>query len=350
MKILKDDDILNFESMMDELETDPVFLPSQFWRTVNVKNAAMLQIEGIENLKRTVSQNYYNWLITWPWDPQFRFALRDWIKNPSLSVFKGSIEKPLSIRLITGNQPIVLSFRARTFYRLFVSLIWLKLEKYDQRNLRELVSEPEVGNPIRIQQGGRLISQDLVNSIIECNVVAELIDGLQHRPKVAEVGAGYGRLAHVFSATQRGTYFIFDIPPALQVAEFYLSNIFPQKKIAQFRKWSSFDEVREEFESSDIVFCTANQIRKFPDGYFDVITSISTLPEMTQEQSQLFLSEFNRLARTHVFLKQWKIWTNTLDQTRLSSEDYSPGSDWELSLDRTDPINPKFFNQVWSRI
>jgi hypothetical protein len=51
------------DEMMTELESDPRFLPSEFWRDINAKNLKMLATEGLENFKRTVSQNYYNWLL-----------------------------------------------------------------------------------------------------------------------------------------------------------------------------------------------------------------------------------------------------------------------------------------------
>ena len=89
--------------------------------------------------------------------------------------------------------------------------------------MRQHVNEPEIGNPFRIECGGRLLSQDLASSIVECNVVADLLKDIP-RPRVAEVGAGYGRLAHTYVSTLPGQYFIFDIPPALGVAQWYLEK------------------------------------------------------------------------------------------------------------------------------
>ncbi len=58
--------------MMDELETAPLYLPSEFWRDINQTNMAMLWNQGIENFKRTIAQNYYNWLVHKSDDPQLR--------------------------------------------------------------------------------------------------------------------------------------------------------------------------------------------------------------------------------------------------------------------------------------
>ena len=165
---------------------------------------------------------------------------------------------------------------------------------------------------------------------------------------MAELGAGYGRLGHAFLATQPGQYCIFDIPPALHVSQWYLSRLFPQKRIFGFRPFNNWAEVAAEVEQADLAFFTSNQLALVPDGYFDVVTSISTLPEMSMAQVKLFLAQFARTARGHVFLKQWTSWKNPLDGTDLTMDDYVLGENWRVTLDQVDPINPLFFNRVWS--
>jgi hypothetical protein len=70
---------------------------------------------------------------------------------------------------------------------------------------------------------------------------------------------------------------------------------------------------------------------------------------MRHDQVDFYLSEFERLSRSHIFLKQFKSWKNPNDGTELSSENYRFDSDWSLTLDRTDPVIPDFFNRVWER-
>lgn len=335
---------------MDEVETAPAFVPSAFWRDINEKNIRMLEADGLENFKRTVSQNYYNWLITRVLDPQFRRVVAQWLRRPSRRPFRTEIEDDVTLRLITGSEPVTLTRRQRLFYRLFVGGVWEIMCRADTAGLRERLAEPELGNPIRIRQDDKLITQDLANSIIECNLVVELAKAAGARPRIAEIGAGYGRLAHAFVATQRGSYFIFDIPPALHVAQWYLSRVLADKRIFPFRRFARFEEVREELEQADLAFLSANQILQFPTGYFDVMLSISTLPEMRVDQVALYRELFGKLSRRHIFLKQWKDWKNHLDGTDLGVADYDFGRDWRLTLDRTDPVNPRFFNRVWKRI
>ena len=338
----------SMDAMMVELERDARFLPSEFWRDINAKNLDMIVKQGLHNFKRTVSQNYYNWLITRLRDAQFRRALYFWVRNPSNKHLRTKIESDISLRFTYRPDAVSLSRMQRWKYKIFTSLVWEQMLKHDKHGLAKSLQEPEIGNPIKIWQDGRLITQDLANSIVEANVMADAMTGVKH-PKIAEIGAGSGRLAHVYASTQPGTYMIFDIPPALLVSQWYLASIFPNKKIFYFRPFEKFDDIRQELESCDIAFFAANQIEKFPENYFDLILSISTLPEMRKDQVSMYLDYFSRLSRGHIYLKQWRSWKNPLDGTDIKAEDYLVGKEWSLVLDRVDPINPRFFNRVWQK-
>lgn len=334
--------------MLAELARDKRFAPSKFWEDINQKNIDMLAAEGIENFKRTVSQNYFNWMIH-PESEMFRQAQAYWRRHPSVWPLLTRIEKNVSVRLITGPDPVPLGPRERKVYRLFVSILWEIMRRLDKAGLHRRVTEPTVGNPIRIWRGASLITQDLANSIIEVNVLADTLQNAGAHPRVAEIGAGYGRVAHVYASTQPGTYCIFDIPPALHVSQSYLSSVMPDKRIFRFRSFEDFSSISEELAQADIAFFSANQLAMFPPAYFDTILSISTLPEMTPEQVALYMDLFRKLTKSHIYLKQWKSWKNPLDGTDIRVEDYLPDSDWDIVLDRTDPVVPEFFNRVWRR-
>ena len=62
-----------------------IYRPGKFWDALITTNLQMLRSEGIENFKRTVSNNYYNWLVTSVRDPQIKHALLGWLRNPSLA-------------------------------------------------------------------------------------------------------------------------------------------------------------------------------------------------------------------------------------------------------------------------
>jgi hypothetical protein len=177
------------DAMMTELEHDPRFLPSAFWRDINAKNIDMIASEGLRNFKRTVSQNYYNWLITRVRDPQFRKALLFWSWHPTLRPLTTRIEPDIRLRFTTTADTVTLTTFQRWKYALFTALVWEQMRGHDHLGLASVLSEPELGNPMKIRQAGRLITQDLANSIVEGNIIADTLGGTA-KPRVAEVGAG----------------------------------------------------------------------------------------------------------------------------------------------------------------
>jgi putative sugar O-methyltransferase len=342
-------DLDAFEAMVCELESDdPIFLPSAFWQDLNSKNTRMLELEGLANFKRTVSQNYFNWLIADPNHILTRHAFQQWRRHPNFLPLFSSLKETNQLRFTTGDDRVEMRCFQRHMYRLYVCFVWTIMTGLDRRNLRKRIKEPLVGNPFRVKYWGRLLSQDLATSIIECNAIADLLKDTP-KPRLAEIGAGYGRVAHTFLNTMPGQYFIFDIPPALGVAQWYLEQTLGPDRVFKFRHFDRFEDVQAEIERASTVILTPNQIRKFPDGYFDVMLTISSLPEMRQDQVDMFLSEFQRLSKGHIFIKQFKAWNNPTDGTDLTADSYKLGPEWQVTLDRDDPVIPFFFNRAWSR-
>ena len=91
------------------------------------------------------------------------------------------------------------------------------------RGILGRLQEPELGDPIVAQYRGRRISQDLGNSVHElCRATAALPRG------VLELGGGYGRVAWaMLEEFPHARYIVCDIPPALAVAQRYLTSSSP---------------------------------------------------------------------------------------------------------------------------
>jgi len=287
-----------------ELERDSRFAPSLFWKDLTRKNLAMLRADGIANFKRSLSQNYFNWIVDRK-SSVYRNVRSQWLRRPTLRPWRTRIEGKATIRFTNMAQPKTLTRDELNDYRLMVGYMWDVMLRLDAARLHRTLAEPEIGNPIRTVQSGKRISQDLAHSIIEANAVLEALGANTSPPRIAEIGAGSGRLAYVFAATRNAApYCIFDIPPALCVSQWYISNVLPDRRIFQFRPFDRFEDVAEEIANADVAFFSANQITKFPPGYFDVVLSISTLPEMSRSQVDLYLNLFQSLSRRIIFLKQ----------------------------------------------
>jgi putative sugar O-methyltransferase len=326
-----------------------IYRPGNFWDELIAVNLEMLRTEGIANLKRTVSNNYYNWLVTRPTDPQMRRAALGWLKRPTLAPLANRLEEPASgLRSPATKRSFSLSRVATWPYKFFVGALWETARREDGLGLTERLSEPEVGNPIRIRHRGRLISQDLANSIIEFSFAARsgvLRDGC----RVAELGAGYGRLAHVFAEACASTYCIFDIPPALAVSQWYLTAVLGSERIVPYASGNDFDAVESSLKPGTVAFFTPDQMETFPDGWFDCTQTISTLPEMPAEQARHYLALLSSKSGRALFLKQWMRWHNAADDAELTEQRYAVPQPWRLAARRVDPIQPAFFNHLWLR-
>ena len=337
-------------AMVAEVERGPeIYRPSRFWEHLNCVNKGMLQELGLENFKRSVAQNYFNWLVLGRGDPQFRAASGRWLRRPSLQPFLNKLEVPELLRTTAGPEDNIRPM-SLWIYKLFVGMLWEYALQQDWSGISGRVEEPEIGNPIRLYRRGKLITQDLANSIREYNAILGAARDLAESPKrVAELGAGYGRVAHVFLSDQRTKYFIFDIPPALHVAQWYLGEAHPARRAFRFRHFDAFGEVAAELEACDVAFLTPNQMALFPDGYFDIFATISTLPEMAAEQIENYLRQIERLSKRFVYLKQWLDWENPADGHRVVSDSMRLGSGWTPVYDRPDAIQPLFFERLWRK-
>jgi putative sugar O-methyltransferase len=347
-KMIDSDFTASAAKLNAETDGDPVFRPSAFWAELNEKNIAWLNEQGLDACRRTVSMNYFNWMVTNPRHPLFRSALVDWIRHPSFAPLRARIEDDVSIRVYTRERPMHLTWVQRQIYKLFVAMVWDQMLRSDTLGLAAKIEEPIVGDPVKIYHHGRLIAHDLCSAISEANVLLPLVHQ-QRRPRFCEVGAGYGRLAYVVSKARSAQYCMFDIAPALQVSQWYLNRVLPGRRLFNFRHFDRFDEIANELSEADAAFFTPNQLRLFPDGYFDVAVSISTFPELTREQVDVFLSLMQRTASSYIFLKQWYRWRNDKDGTDLTVDSYQLDPEWVRVTYETDPLVPMFFNAIWKR-
>jgi putative sugar O-methyltransferase len=161
-------------------------------------------------------------------------------------------------------------------------------------------------------------------------------------PRVLEVGAGYGRLAFVFMRAQKCKYIIVDIAPALFLARWYLERALPGLKIFGYRTFTSYDDVKSEFDEADLCVIGPHQLELLPDEYVDICVSISSLHEMTRDQIQYYKTLIERKTKTAVYFKQWNSWKNPIDGILVGRGDFLLQHHWSRVLDQPHPVNSEF--------
>ena len=283
---------------------------SAFWQELNQKNEQQLRSSGIENIKRTVALNYFTWVGTLSWrDDQFRHLVRktrlaDWPK------------------ILRDRPPAELPGRQWFYLCTFTRMLHLFAKRHDPVGLLDRLAEPSFGNPFRITLEGKIISQDLANSVLELYSMLDEID-FDAPLNICEIGAGYGRNAFVFlSLLPNCSYTIIDVPPAIDVARKYLKTVCP---------------------SSNVRFLLPDQL---PSSLFDLTINISSFHEMPPAQVEEYFAFIDATSKK-LYLKQWKCWHNPSDDVTITESDYPYRPNWRRIYSRTTMAQPSFFEALY---
>ena len=317
----------------------PVILPSKYWEELNRKNLQQLAEAGYENFKQTLARNYFTWIVN-PWNKQMRFLMAEAGLWRSVGFFWQALRSPRHEHFKKKKHSV--------YYDLLTNLLWSYVAKHDTQGLLGKLTEPEEGHPPRIMRDGRLISQDLANSVLEYGVVAESGVDTKQVGTIMELGPGYGRTAYVWlSMLPTCRYVLVDIPPALYVAQRYLTAVFPERRIFAFRPFDDFESVRADFNDASIVFLTPNQLELLPDKSIDLFINISSLHEMRLDQIRYYFGQIERLTRKYFYYKQWKETTVPFENETIREADYPVPEDWKLLLRQQCAVQHKFFEAVY---
>ena len=299
--------------------------PSRFWERLNRQHADDLETFGLDNVKRHQALRYFTW--TWTWrhirgSEQMRFLLR----AAGLRTVLGCAfaRADLRDRSWAG---VPWSKADRWLYAFAVRILWRYAVVHGDAGVVEL-AEPRLGNPLPVEMGGRLISQDLANSALESSAIRRALRG--HEPtSILEVGAGYGRTAYaLLSLFPNATYTVVDIRPALDISRWYLTRLFPQGRIQ---------------------FLSPDEVDTLPPRSIDLALSISSLQEMTAAQVEGYLQLFDRVAQGgSVYLKQWAAWRNPDDDVELRFDAYPIPSRWVETFRERAPVQTRFVQAGWS--
>ena len=313
-------------------------LPSKYWEALNERNLKQISEDSYDNFKRTVARNYFTFIVQ-PWNRQIRFLIRSLPLGQAISTYIGAFFAP---------HHDILKWYRSIYYNVLTKLLWAYVERNDPEKLLERLSEPLEGNPPRVYQGDRLISQDLANSFLEyVAVMHEDVDQNEIRT-IMELGSGYGRTAYVYlTLNPDRRYVLVDIPPALYICEKYLSDIFKDRKIFRFRPFERFEDVKDEYENADIVFLMPHQLELLPEKSIDLFINISSLHEMRIDQINYYFKVMEKLTSKYFYTKQWKESGIPHENVVIKQEDYPVKEDWRVIYSRECKVQELFFEELY---
>jgi putative sugar O-methyltransferase len=325
--------------MMEELESAPdVYRPSAFWRRVASDHERAISSSGLDHFKQTVNNSYFQmgsraYLRAVP-----RLVL-SWLRRPSFEPFRVETERC---------RPY--DSRTDSFLPLLIALYQYHLLASDRERLLDRFQEPRIGCPTVFRAGGREFTQDLCHSFDERNFLRPHLPTADSRPlNLAELGAGYGRLAHMhLSADQELRYVIIDIPPTLFVSQWYLTRALPDVPTFRFRPFQTYDSVATEIAAARLVFLQPHQAELLPDDSFDAFITVSSLAEMTAAQISTYIRLIDRTCKGVFYTKQWKHSHNPFDDVVTREDDYPTPPRWRLLARRTALVPGRMFERVYA--
>lgn len=331
--------------MFKELREAPaIYQPSNFWINLNRIHLDQLMNSDINDFKRSVNMRYFNWGVL--------AIIRHQLPVVLSQIIKGNFKPILKSKFIYSDskskrQVKRFNWISAFIYKVFVSSFADHISQNDYLHLLDYLEEPLVGNPFVVDYKNRLISQDICNSIHEFYSMINFIKP-SDKMNIAELGSGYGRLGYIFlKVLPKSSYTFIDIPPALYIAQYYMSKIFPKEKMFKFRPFSSFKEVKREFEESRIKFLMPHQIELLPKKQFDVFITISSLHEMRRDQISNYIKYIDRLTKDYFYTKQWKR-ARTIDNQNIKEQEYPIPKKWKVVLKNSPhPIQRMFFDCLY---
>ncbi len=341
--------------MLEEMSVAPeIVRPSAYWTFLNGMNLNQLAESGFAEFKRTVNQNYFNFLPTGFRNEQFRATFMLWLVHPHGSPWRARV---IDANYFESHSKRENPFRSpwrRAAYAAFVAMLWEVVSRRDSQGLLQRLQEPDLGHPLAVLQRGRRISQDICNSVLEVNSVLEgLPGGVVPGNTVIELGAGYGRFAWVLlTQFQDLRYFVVDIPPALAIAEEYLTRLFPKRPAFRFRRFKKYAEVKSEMESAQIGFLTPNQLDLIPGLGAGLFVNISSLHEMRPDQIAHYIGKIGEHTGSsgkpgYFYTKQWERSINPYDKLVIKRGDYPIPSQWKKIFMRKHPVQTRFFEAMY---
>lgn len=349
------------DDLLEEMKTaSEVYRPSVFWQELTAIGLKQLEQGGFENFKRSVNMTYFNWGVVGILQHQFLPVFAKWCRHPTWSVFQAKFPGRRSDVVGAGMMASASNYRLKIptvksfdpvsafVYKLYVAMLYEFVAAGDTAGLLRRLEEPDVGNPFSIRHRGRWISQDLCNSVHEFYAAGGGDLPTDEPCDVAELGAGYGRLGYVFlEALPRSTYTVIDIPPALNVAQEYLSRVFPRDSVFGFRRFARYEDVCEEFEGARIRFLAAHQIELLPEKRFDRFLNVSSLHEMSRPQIENYLTQIDRVCRGRFYSKQWRVSQASVNGHVIRENEYPIPKSWNEDYRRRHPVQRMFFEALY---
>lgn len=303
------------------LQTKESRLMSKYWWFLAKRNIEQIQNEGYENFKQTVARNYYTWV-----GGDGELLMSEVFKN-----MEGILNAADSLN-VNAKEIFRLhshfSTKESIDFNINTILFYLYVQKMSADG-NSLIEEPVEGNPPGIYIKNKLITQDLLNSFLDYKSISSCCD-LQEAKCVLELGAGYGRTAYyLIHKHPHLSYLVVDIPPALYIAQRYLTEQFPEKGVIKFNKDLDRDELKRAIREKAIIFLTPDQLQLLDTKEVDLFVAIDNLHAMSVQQVEDYFEQINRIAKL-LYFTYWPGMGIPFDDFSYDSSKWPVRTAWKI--------------------
>jgi len=208
------------------------------------------------------------------------------------------------------------------------------------------LSDTSMRSGMQTNVDGKWVTWDYLLSVEEVITMLQLESRLlSEHLTVVDLGAGWGRIAHVLmTLNPRLSYVIADIPVSLIIAQAYLPQHVPTATIIPYTKnrdVKSFD--RGTLQSGEIRFCGAQDLARFADASVDVFINVFSFQEMTMQQVTEYVDIVDKIAQGGLLYHQQRLKGDV-----LTRENFPCKLDWSPQLDRLSIFSPAYFEAAYT--
>lgn len=330
---------------------------AKFWESLSAKHSRLLVDFGFEKFKRTINFEYNQWGVRSLRDQKIRNLGKQLLRNGRLPVgplwtrvdtaamsdvrWSDDVDPKTGGTLANATKSGIRAHLYAYSYALYVGLLWQYALLKDDLKCLAHCEEPTLGAPLPITYKGKLVSQDLALSSLELNRIAKHVP-IKEGMRIAEIGAGCGRLAYLaVKMIPKVRYFIYDIPPAVVIAKYYLSRTLGTEKVR-----ATFDAI-EHPQNSEIplIVSLSDRLERAPDNFFDLAINISSFDEMAPEQVANYFSLIDKKCKGSVYLKGYT--HSRSSGTRLGVHEFPYPAHWTMLYSGVDPVVPQFSERIY---
>jgi putative sugar O-methyltransferase len=279
------------EKALEDMEAQSaLYQPTEFWAEASEKIFENLASEGIANFRRaSLPLSFFVPTYGQPGNC-LGHSSEELIESLSNNTMLIEKQKHILSAMFTGRN------QAEADYRV---LLASHSPQADTSLLN--FSESDVGNPVEhFDFDGKKYSRSALNYLLG------LAFFNQHTPlssirTVVEIGGGFGTLGEILAKTNNNVrYMDFDIAPTLNVADYYLSNVFGRDNVGGYFQQETPVDVSETTRPLNVF--GAWQIEAL-DEPVDLFVNFISFQEMEPEVVQNYLNHVDRVKTKWVLLR-----------------------------------------------